>query len=220
MANIPVERSGGGVPWWAWLLGLLALLLIGAALLRGCDDDTDSTDVAVVDDTGVSSAGTLDDGTATGDGSAAGTTAGAVATGDTFSSLDDLNVALNDGAASSASLAGRMVTLTDVEVTSVVGDSTFYVGTGNDRVLVVLQDEGEQAAGAAGSDGRYNVDTGDRVTVRGRVQSYQAGMRGLGALGAEDVTLVERRRYVVVTDPGGLSSAGGTSDATTENAAN
>ena len=206
MANIPVERNDrSGLPWWAWLLGLLALLLLGSLLFRGCDnEDTEATedDMAVVDDSGVSTAGDFDD-------SAAGT-------GAAFSTLDDLNTGLNDTAAAAGSLNDRVVTMTDVEVTSVVGDSTFYVGTGDERVLVVLQDEGEQAQGAAGSDGAYNVDTGDRVTVRGRIQSYRAGMRGLSAIGDEDRALAERRRYVVVTDPGGLSSSGGGDDATTE----
>ena len=48
MANIPVERTSTGTPWWLWLLGLL--LLIGLIwLLAGLFDDNDE-DVAVVDD--------------------------------------------------------------------------------------------------------------------------------------------------------------------------
>ena len=31
--EIPVKRRGGGIPWWAWLLGLAALALLAFLLL-------------------------------------------------------------------------------------------------------------------------------------------------------------------------------------------
>ena len=31
--EIPVKRRGGGIPWWAWLLGLAALALLAFMLL-------------------------------------------------------------------------------------------------------------------------------------------------------------------------------------------
>ena len=48
MANIPVERTSTGTPWWLWLLGLL--LLAGLIwLIAGLLDDDDDVDVAEVD---------------------------------------------------------------------------------------------------------------------------------------------------------------------------
>lgn len=64
MANIPVERTGTGTPWWLWLLGLLLLALLLWFLIGAFDDD-DADDVVVTDDVemmddDVSTAGTLD----------------------------------------------------------------------------------------------------------------------------------------------------------------
>lgn len=210
MANIPVERSGGGLPWWAWLLGLLALLLIGALVLSRCnaDDDT-AADAVVVDDDGVSTAGDFDDGAMATD---ATDTTGAMmdgamgasgATGAAITSLADLNRMMNDTAA--GDLAGRNVTLTDVAVSNVVGDSTFFVGTGADRVLVVLENLGEGETGAGGSDGVFNVDTGDTVTLNGRLERFAGSMRGMSGLTDADRSSAEGRRYVVVTRRNGLS---------------
>ena len=47
MANIPVERTSTGTPWWLWLLGLLLLGLLLWFLIGAFGDDDD---VAVVDD--------------------------------------------------------------------------------------------------------------------------------------------------------------------------
>lgn len=215
MANIPVERSGG-LPWWAWLLGLLALLLIGALVLSQCNDDEGvDTDVAVVSEDGVSTAGDFDDDAmdtdTTGDAGAMADdamdsdgTVTAGATGAAITSLADLNRLMNDTAA--GDLNGRAVTLTDVAVSNVVGDSTFFVGTGADRVLVVLENLGESQTGdGTGSDGVFNVDTGDRVTLNGRLERFSGTMRGLSGLTAADRTATEGRRYVVVTRRDGLS---------------
>lgn len=301
MANIPVERSDGGLPWWAWLLGLLALLLIGSLLLSQCDneeDDVVETDVTVVDDD-VSTAGdftdldlsdvyvtrvvgdntffvsptrggtdetlvyieeeatpgtategrydvtegqhlsitgtmastpadltpwglTADQATTVGDqyvratsltvldaatgadamgGDAAGATGAA---GGAITSLADLNRMMNDTAA--GNLAGRSVTLTNVAVSNVVGDSTFFLGTGADRVLVVLENLGESESGdGTGSDGVFNVDDGDTITLNGRVERYSGTMRGMSGLTAADRSAAEGRRYVVVTKRDGLS---------------
>lgn len=215
MANIPVERKSG-LPPWAWIAGLLGLLLLGALLLSQCNNEDDATgDTAVVVDDGeVSTAGEFDEDLAAGSGAgtdaaangAVGSTTGA-ATGAAFTTIDDLNTSLDDTAAGAGSLNGRAVTLTDVPVTSVVGDSTFYVGTGQGRVLVVLNELGESETGAGGTDGRYDVDEGDVVSLRGRLTSYAPTVRGLSTLSAADRAEVERRRYVIVTEQGGLSGA-------------
>jgi len=39
MANIPVERTSSGTPWWLWLLGLLLLLALIWFLISAFSDD-------------------------------------------------------------------------------------------------------------------------------------------------------------------------------------
>ena len=48
MANIPVEKTATGTPWWLWLLGALLLAALLWFLISALGDDDD--DVAVVDD--------------------------------------------------------------------------------------------------------------------------------------------------------------------------
>jgi hypothetical protein len=180
MANIPVEKRAAGMPWWAWLLGLLALLLVGTLLLRGCNNDADTT--TVVDRDGTSSAGTLADG-----GSASGTTAGTAAgTGGAITTLDEFRAAR-----ANRSLYGREVSLSDVVVESLAGDSTFYVqdtdASRGARMLVVLENLGEHVSdpgGQPGSDGRYNVQEGDRIDIVGRVDRFTGSERRVAGANA------------------------------------
>lgn len=182
MANIPVERKDrGGLPWWAWLLGLLALLALLLLLTRGCDNE----DTAVVDD-GTDTLSVVDDDVL--DDSAPVTDTGAPVT-----ALDELY----DGDMA----AGRTVNLTNARVLSVVGDSSFYVGTADDRrVLVVLEGLGEGASGESpeGSDGRFNIDTGDDVSIRGTVRRFAEARRGLTGLADPDRTALANGVYVAV----------------------
>ena len=114
MAEIPVEKKSGGIPWWVWLL--LALLLIGLLiwLLSAGDDDDE---VAVIDDNAVEQ---VDD--TTGIAAAAGTGADADTLGD-GDVITDLAMIANT---SDGSLEGRPVRLTGVEAGSVPEDAGFY----------------------------------------------------------------------------------------------
>lgn len=204
MANIPVERSGG-IPWWVWLLGLLALLLLGALLLSQCGDDADRTAVTVEQD-GVSTAGDFDESAVADDAGAA--TAG-VATAGALTSLAALRDAI-DGAtdgtgADGTTLDGRDVRLSGLAVSRVVGDSTFYVGTGDELMPVVLEELGESELGAGGTDGVFDVNEGDTVSINGRVRSYRAGMAGTGALSETDRSALDTRPYVLVVRPGDMT---------------
>ncbi len=103
-----------------------------------------------------------------------------------------------------AQMAGRPVQLDDVRVTALAGDSTFYVGDGADRVLIVLESLGEsQSGGGDGSDGAFNVDVGDVVDIRGEVKAFQRGMRGSSTLAEADLAAAETRRFVVVVNDRG-----------------
>ncbi len=283
MANIPVERTSAGPPWWLWLLGLLlAALLIWFLIGAFGDDDevvVDETETVV---TPVASAldlsdvyvtrvvgdntffvastpdGTderlvyLEEETELGNGvegrydvtegqhlSITGsmeptpadltpwglTAAQAGMVGDQYIRATSLTILdgemaagemvdgdMADGAATGlaalrgdlAAMAGRPVQLDSVRVTALAGDSTFYVGDGADRVLVVLESLGESQSGSGdGSDGAFNVDVGDVVNVRGEIKAFQRGMRGSSTLAEADLAAAETRRFVVVVNDTG-----------------
>lgn len=96
---------------------------------------------------------------------------------------------------------GRRVELTEATVLTVNGDSTFYVGSGGKRFLVALSNLGESQAGPGdGSDGRFNIDVGQTISLRGTVVAFDAAspvFRGLSAADRADATT--RGAFVNVT---------------------
>lgn len=182
MADIPVERRSG-MPGWVWLLlALLLILLLFLLLGRGCGDDvedvvlTDTTATMTPPDTAV------DDGF-----------------GDDLNfsgpaDIEDLNLLFERGRTGAA--VGQTVRLNDVAVTNVTGDSTFYVGSGGDNALVVLEDLGESQTGMGADDGRYAIQDGDTLDLVGRVAALDEGMRGRWAVrtdAAQDYYIRARR---------------------------
>ena len=99
---------------------------------------------------------------------------------------------------------GQSIALTGVRVTGLAGDSTFYVGDGAQRTLVVMEDLGESQSGPGdGRDGVFDVNTGDVVNINGTVRSYAREMRGVSTLPDADRTAAETRRVVIVVDSRG-----------------
>ena len=166
MATIPVERTGGGIPWWVWLLGLLALLGIGLLLFSGDDDDVVQPaimDEQIIDETPDADPALI-----------------LIEDQDALAlAVDDLDTA-----------EGQTVNLRQAEVLRVVGDSSFVIGTPGRETLVILSGLGESETGAGGSDGRFNIDQGDRVTITGGALSrYLDNMPG-----TSDLTPAERNK--------------------------
>ena len=198
MATIPVEKKSG-TPIWMWLLPLLLLgLLLAYFLTRDGDDEVATTDPAGQVDTAGPDAADPDnvdgpDGTAVG---AAGT--GAAATGAAGGAITSVNDLYGE---SLTSLVGRSVEIEDATVLSVTGDSTFYVGADGRRFLVALSGLGEEASGPGdGSDGRFNIDAGDRISLRGTVTRFDATNSVFGRLSEADrAEGTTRGAYVNVT---------------------
>lgn len=96
---------------------------------------------------------------------------------------------------------GRRVEISDATVLTVNGDSTFYVGAGGKRFLVALSGLGESQSGPGdGSDGRFNIDAGQRISLRGTVTAFDGAspvFRGLSAADRADATT--RGAFVNVT---------------------
>ncbi len=161
MADIPVERRGG-IPGWVWLLlALLIALLLFLFLGRGCGDDVDDAYVADTTTTVVTPPVMVDNDD------------DLIITG--AADIEDLNLLFEN--ARSGNVVGRSVRFNDVTVSNVVGDSTFYVRSGNDQAFVVLQGLGEGQTTGGCADGRYCIEEGDVIDIEGRVRALDDAMR-------------------------------------------
>lgn len=98
-----------------------------------------------------------------------------------------------------SAMAGQALALDAVRVTSVTGDSTFTVGDGAQRTAVVLESLGESQSGVGdGSDGAFDVNVGDVVTINGTIRAFRRGMRGTLDNDEANQAAMEARRFVIV----------------------
>ena len=145
MAKIPVEKKTGG--WWMWLLALLALLLLGWMLAEVLDDE-DDLDMATAEVETVEPVETeVDVGPIT-------------------------SLVVLASAPSWRDMLEREVQLTDLRVTRVVGDKTFYVvpqGMQNAEELLIVLDQ-VPTPGQPGIEGRYDVTAGQIMTIEGELR--------------------------------------------------
>lgn len=199
MANIPVEHKSGAA-WLPWLIGLLVvggLIWLVAELF---DNEPDADELAGMED----NVGVIDDVELGDDADMALT--------DPNELYDyDYAAAPLDGTTStdaSGTMEGREVDFEMARVLNVVGDSAFYIGADdNRRVLVVLAGLGESELGAEGTDGRFNVDVGDTVSISGEVVRFQDGMPGTYSLSdADRQRMLERPLFVRVNSASDISS--------------
>ena len=227
MANIPAERTGVGTPWWVWLLGLLVLaggIWLVAELF---DNDPDADEIAGTDD----NVGVIDDfeiepGADEVDGDVVTTEDQLYADDD---GLFETDAEMGDGAGGRddpgdpIAEAGRMegvtvtrlepgtaVDLNNVPVLNVIGDSAFWIGRDDmRRYLVVLAGLGESETGAGGSDGVFNVDEGDTVSIDGAIARYLDGERGLSELTDVDTeALRQQNAYIRVNSASDITVGG------------
>lgn len=230
MANIPVERTGGGTPWWLWLLGLLLLVGLVWLVAELFDNEPDADELAGRDD----NVGMIDDVEIEPGADEVDSDVVAITTEDQLYADDDglleTDAAAGDGAggqddaaagvAGSASASGAAVvtrlqpdtpvTLQNVRVLNVVGDSAFWIGSDDTRrFLVVLAGLGESETGAGGSDGVFNIDEGDTVSINGAIARYAEGERGLSGLTDDDTeALRQRDAYIRVNSASDITVSG------------
>ncbi len=163
MANIPVERNttGGGVPWWTWLLGLLAVVGIGV-LVFALNDDTRDVASGGADTTLV-----------------AQRNPGGVDSRPMAEPITELAM-LRDTTAVSPRV-GRDVNLRNVRVASAAGDSAFFIdqtaqATPGQRSVLVLRNEVDAA----------RLKAGDTVDVMGTVARFDSTARGISQVPRAD----------------------------------
>lgn len=148
MAEIPVERKQGGLPWW--LIPLLLLLVLIPLLFlfsRGCADNTvGNTNNGNVNRAGASNINSSPaNGTAVVTNNNAGNiSAGGNAGSANSSALTDINYFA--GISDKNTLAGRTVDFKNVEVDRVLSDHVFTVKSGASEIFVYL-DESQDSGG-------------------------------------------------------------------------
>lgn len=111
--------------------------------------------------------------------------------------ITDLTTILN--VADRSTLTGREVQLTGVPVGEVVGDRTFYVGSGDQRVFVVLDEVA--TPGQPGVEGRYDVTTGQTINLSGSVQPASAIPGEIEGLPAGADTVIRAQRLEITSRP-------------------
>lgn len=231
MANIPVERTHTSTPWWLWLLGLLLLGGLVWLVAELFDNEPDADEIAgqddnigVIDDfeiepgadevdgdvdeyVTVSNAAYADDDglfetdATLADGAGGADDAGELAEVTSADRVRDGERAMMDGVTVTRYRPGTRVDLSDARVLEVVGDSTFWIGTGADRrTLVVLSSLGESETGAGGTDGVFDVDEGDTVSIDGAFARYRDGDAGLSELTDADTEALRQRNTYIRVD--------------------
>lgn len=190
MAEIPVTRKSGGLPWWLPLLAILGLLLLGFFFLRGCNDR------AAVVDTNANNAVNANVGTANANARITTENLG-TATGQR---VTDVN--LFGSTADKMSLAGRRVDLTNVRVARVLSDRVFTVTSGSGEMFVML-DENLDTGG--GKEQQIKARPGQLVNLGGTFQRVpnaqtQEERSGRGLNAQEFQQMANQQVYLHCTD--------------------
>lgn len=176
MADIPVEKRGG-TPWWYWLVGLLVLAGVIWLVAELFDAEPDEDELGAAED--IEEPETAEPDTAAGD--------------------LIMDVALLLDAEDPQALAGRRVQLSDLRVTSVVGDSTFYVSPQDaeeERRFLVALDE-QIPAPPEDVEGRYDVTEGQIVSLSGTVHELtRREPETWGITGAEAEQMLDDEIYL------------------------
>ncbi len=178
MAEIPIERKGG-IPWWAWLLGLLALLLLLILLMRGCNDravvvnDNNNSNANRVASNANANANANLNNANTG----AGTSGNMNANGSNPAQVNVNGGPLTDlatfvSATDRASFIGRSAQLTGVEVQRVLSDRAFTVGPRRGQELYVILDDRLNSGGA---EKKVVVKPGQKLTLSGSLVKPPSG---------------------------------------------
>ena len=155
--------------------GVALLLAFLVVPLVGCSDDADLDDgveTEVIDDPVVVTAEEPD------------------------APVSDLSLLLD--ADDAGIFVGQQVALSGVNAVRVSGDSTFWVSTPGDdqRLFVVLANLGESELGAGGTDGVYDVDSGETFTVEGVVQAVTPEQPDAWGVTGADRDALEGQIYI------------------------
>lgn len=191
MAEIPVTRVKGGLPWWLWLLPLLALLLLLLFFSRSCSDrgaavDNNSSRTASVNGTADGSA-VVNKANGVSDNSNINVSGVGSASGER---VTDVNLFANT--ADKSTIVGRRVDLTNVKVNRVLSDRVFTVTSGSDEMFVLL-DENLDSPG--GKERRIRMRRGQLVNLGGTFRNVPSN-----EIKEERSRNLNRREYMRMKD--------------------
>ena len=181
MAEMRIQRKSRA-PWWLWLLPfvlLLALIWWLASVLADGEDDR------------IAGAAGLEDPVAVAPAAGAPAPQGAAA-GEPITDLAAIT-----GAADARALAGREVRLSGARVGRMIGDATFWIGSGQKRVLVILDQVIPSEPRTV--EGRVNVNSGQSVDIQGRLRAADDAPPD-GVLGAEGRRLLAGQQAYIWAD--------------------
>lgn len=160
--EIPVKKKSA-VPWWLWLIAALLLLGLIWWLVASLGDDSDDVRADAGSDTApaVAAAPYAEEPAQT---AAAPTPAGAQGP------ITDLTTVFET--ADRRELIGREFQLSEVRVLDVVGDRTFWIGQGDQRVFAALR---EVPPPGWPTDADININSRQTVSIRGRIADASSG---------------------------------------------
>ena len=196
--EIPVRRRrGGGLPWWAWLIGLALLALLAFWLLSnmgGNSGNNNSAGGAGASGAAQSQAAGASGGAGAGgvaaSGSAdAGASGGAAAGSDTITTVAEVS-----GATDAASVAGRSAEIEGATVESVTGDVTFWVGeSAEDRVFVLMDED------ASGGEQGIQIEEGQTLRITGQVDEVPSDTAAWDLSEEDAAALAEEPVYIAAS---------------------
>lgn len=181
MAEIPVERKNGGIPWWVWLLGALLLLALLGLLARGCNDRDDNAAIGNVNtNVNATNVNTANVNTSMNANANANMNADMNANANARMSTQGVGTATGErvtdvnifgSTADKQSLVGRRVDVQNVRVNRVLSDRVFTVTAGSGELFVLLDDKLDSPGGR---ENQIKAREGQLVNLGGTFQSPPA----------------------------------------------
>ena len=177
MAEIPVERKTGGLPWWLPLLLLLLLIPLLFLLFRGCSTAPANTNTngngnanravsttntnAMNNNTAVVTNTNTGVATTGGNTNSNSTTAGGM--------ISDINIF--GTTTDKASLVGRTVDLQKIKVQRVLSDKVFTVLSGSNEMFALLGDN----LNAGAKEKQIKIEAGQVLNLAGDFRTVPTG---------------------------------------------
>lgn len=163
MAEIPIEKKSGGIPWWVWLIVAAMVIALLVWLFAGHDRDRGVAQTSAA--TGAAPPAYGADGTGAASGGTDLAATGAAAP------ITDLATLLNGTA---DAVVGRQVRLTNVAAGAVPADAGFWItGEGGKREYVILH---EVRTPNTPVESKIDVVQGDRLDITGTVRLAADGV--------------------------------------------
>jgi hypothetical protein len=176
MAEIPVERKQGGIPWWIPLLLLLLLIPVLFFLFRGCNAapvanvNTNGNTNRIVNMTNANNVGAATNVNTGMNSSNANTPTISVDNKGTAAGAKITDIAALAGNDRN-SFVGRGADLSGVKVNRVLSDRVFTVTAGSNEMFMMLDDK----LNAGGKEQQIRIKSGQTLNLDGEFRNVPTG---------------------------------------------